>query len=109
MGVLAYIGPLVFVTIFAAKESPFARYHANQGLVLLIFSVAYGIIYGILSALLAAVFLYSLSGLAVYGIITTLLGLLSLAFLVLAIIGIVNAVQGKCKPLPIIGKINILK
>ena len=34
MGILAYLGPLVFVPMFAAKGSKFARFHANQGLTL---------------------------------------------------------------------------
>ena len=35
-GILAYLGILCLVPIFAAKDSPFAKYHANQGLVLLL-------------------------------------------------------------------------
>ena len=31
MAVLSYIGILVLIPILAAKESPFARFHANQG------------------------------------------------------------------------------
>lgn len=46
------------------------------------------------------------------GVLLTILGfintILSIAFIVLAIYGIVNAVQGKCKKLPIIGKFDIL-
>ena len=34
--ILAYIGFLVLVPLFAAKESKFARFHTNQGLILLI-------------------------------------------------------------------------
>lgn len=92
MAVLAYLGILVLVPIFAAKESKFARYHANQGLVLALAEVAFAIVYSIL-----------------VGILSTLLGLLWLGFVVLAIIGIVNAVNGRMKPLPLIGKITILK
>ena len=40
MSILAYIGPLVLVTIFAAKDSKSARFNANQGLVLLILEAA---------------------------------------------------------------------
>ena len=36
MAILAYFGILVLIPLFAAKESPFARFHANQGLILLI-------------------------------------------------------------------------
>lgn len=31
MAILAYFGLLVFVPLFAAKESRFARFHTNQG------------------------------------------------------------------------------
>lgn len=32
MGILSYFGILVLIPIFAAKESPFARFHANRAL-----------------------------------------------------------------------------
>ena len=49
--ILAYLGILVLIPILAAKDSPFAKYHANQGLVLLIgsfvaFMASAGIHYG---------------------------------------------------------------
>ena len=44
MGVLAYLGLLVFIPMFAAKESKFAQFHANQGLLLLILWIASGVI-----------------------------------------------------------------
>lgn len=102
MGILAYLGILVLVPIFAAKESPFARFHANQGLVLLIASFAYSVIVWIVTFVLALVS----PGLALIG---TLLSLVSLVFLVLMIIGIINAAKGETKELPVIGKYRILK
>lgn len=102
MAVLAYIGILVLVPIFAAKDSKFARFHANQGLILLIASVAYNIVASVIRAILGAVL-----G-VVGGIVGWILTLLSLVFLALAIIGIVNAVNGKAKELPVIGKFKIL-
>ena len=33
--ILAYMGFLVFIPMFAAKDSKFVRFHRNQGLVLL--------------------------------------------------------------------------
>ena len=88
MAVLAYIGILVLIPLFAAKESPYARYHANQGLVLLVCGFAFWILGKIL------------------GFLGTLGGILCF---ILAIIGIVNAVQGKAKELPVIGKVRLLK
>jgi len=89
MGLLAYI--LFFIPLLAAKSSPFARYHANQGLVLF------------LAAILSSVIL-----------IIPILGwiiapILSIVITVLAVIGIINALNGKAKELPIIGKFKILK
>lgn len=114
MGVLSYFGLLVLVPIFAAKESKFARFHATQGTTLAIFEIAYSILNLIITAILGAIFpleyhlFYGYTHGAVYNIITTILGLCSIFFLVLAIIGIVNAAQGKKNELPLIGKIDIL-
>lgn len=108
MAVLAYLGILVLVPIFAAKESKFARYHANQGLVLALAEVAFAIVYSILVGILTSI-LFATGAWALWSILSTLLGLLWLGFVVLAIIGIVNAVNGRMKPLPLIGKITILK
>lgn len=102
MAILAYIGILVLIPLFAAKESRFARYHTNQGLVLCIAEVAYSILYMIVSTVILAISwrLYFL---------VTIIGLLGLVFLVFMILGIVNAAGGKAKELPLIGKIRILK
>lgn len=103
MGILAYLGPLVFVPMFAAKDSPFARFHANQGLVLFIAEGAYTI----LEIILGIIF-YAISW-TLGSIMGTILGLIWILFVVLAVLGIVNASKGEEKPLPIIGGIKILK
>ena len=103
MAILAYFGPLVLISIFAApKTSKFTRYHANQGLVLLLCEIGFSILYNILSAILLAISwrLY---------FIVSIIGIISIVFVILAIIGIINASSGKAKSLPIIGNIRILK
>ncbi len=102
MAILAYFGPLVLIPIFAAKDSKFARYHSNQGLLLLIAAVAWSIVYGILNTIILAISwrLYFIS---------SIIGLVSIVFFVLFIIGILNAAGGRAKELPIIGKFKILK
>lgn len=102
MGVLAYFGILVLIPIFAAKESPFARYHANQGLTLCIACILYGMAYSILSSIILAISwrLYFL---------VSIIGLVGIGFAVLAVIGIINALNGKMKELPLIGKYKLLK
>ena len=102
MGILAYLGPLVFIPMFAAKGSKFARFHANQGLTLFIACGAWSIVYSILNWILLAISwrLYFIS---------VIIGLFSLVFLALAVLGIVNAAKGRAKELPVIGKFKILK
>lgn len=102
IAILSYIGIFVLIPIFGAKHSKFARFHANQGLFLLILSVAYSII----TAVIRRVFLWI--SWPLYQIFSALFPLLGLAFLALAIIGIVNAANGKAKELPVIGKLRIL-
>ena len=102
ISILSYISILVLVPIFAAKESKFARFHANQGLVLLICEAVYGVLYMILSALVLAI------SWRLYFVIT-ILGFLSFAFVIFSILGLINAVKGEEKELPLIGKIRILK
>ena len=98
MAILAYLSWLVLIPIFAAKESKFARFHANQGLVLAIAEIICWVALGILSNI-------PLIG-WIFGIIETLFSLVCLIF---AVIGIVNAANGKAKELPIVGKYRILK
>ena len=102
MAILAYFGPLVLIPLLAAKGSRFARYHTNQGLVLLIGWIAYSIVYGILRSIILAISwrLYFL---------VSIIGLVGLVFLVLPVIGIINAANGRAKELPVIGKIKLLK
>ena len=99
-GILAYLGILFLVPLLAAKDSPFARYHANQGLVLFIVWIATAIVLGILNVVLWMIHL---------GFIATILSLVYLGFLVLAVLGIINAAAGKCVPLPVIGGITLIK
>lgn len=115
LSVLSYLGILVLIPIFAApKSSKFARFHANQGLTLLIVNVAYSILSFLLNLIKVTryeeVWGYSVPvGTTTPWIITLLLFLIGLPLLALAILGIVNAATGKAKELPVIGKIRLLK
>jgi uncharacterized membrane protein len=99
-GILAYLGILCLVPLFAAKESPFAKYHANQGLVLFLVEIALWIVLTILN------YIFAFLGL---GFVSVILGLVWLAVIALLIIGIINAAAGKCVPLPVIGRFNLIK
>lgn len=102
MAVLAYLGVLVLVPAFAARDSRYARFHTNQGLVLFIAGVAWFILRSILSWILGAVWW------PVSSFINGALNILSLVFLVYIVLGIVHAVRGEAKHLPFIGKITLL-
>ncbi|WP_159888292.1 hypothetical protein [Paenibacillus puerhi] len=86
----AYI--LFFLPLLAARESRFAMYHGNQGLVLLLAAIASNIVLSLIPLL---------------GLL--LVPLANLAVLVLCIIGILHAVNGEMKPLPLIGNLSLIK
>ena len=89
MAVLAYI--LFFIPLLAAKDSKFARFHTNQGLVLFILAIVSSVV-------------------AVIPIIGWIVSsIAAVAVTVFAIIGILNALNGRAKELPIIGKFKLLK
>ncbi len=102
MAVLAYFSILVLIPLFAAKDKPFARFHTNQGLILLIAEILWSIVDGIIGKILGGVPL--LGGL--WGVIDALVGI---AIFVLAILGIINAAKGRAKELPFLGAFRILK
>ena len=95
MAVLAYIGILFLIPLLAAKDSKYARYHTNQGLVLFIVDIIVSVAASILRFIPF-----------VGWVLGTVCGLLCL---VLMILGIVNAATGKAKELPVIGKFVLLK
>jgi uncharacterized membrane protein len=97
-GILAYLGFLCFVPIVVAKDSPYAKYHANQGLILFLAEFA--------TILITSAFVFiPFLGFIVYFLHLILL----LVFVAVSIYGIINAAAGKCVPLPIIGGIKLLK
>ncbi|MBQ7123709.1 MAG: DUF4870 domain-containing protein [Oscillospiraceae bacterium] len=95
LAAISYIWVLCIVTILCAKDDAFARYHANQGLVLLIANIA-AVVVGFVLGLIP--------------VIGAIIGwIINIALFVLMIIGIINAVKGEMKPLPFIGGIQIIK
>ncbi len=98
MGILSYIGILVLVPIFTARESKFAMFHAEQGITLCIGAhiISFlAIIFGLIPV--------------VGWVFSLLFGLVGLALFVLMIIGIVNAANGQAKQIPVLGKIRLIK
>jgi uncharacterized membrane protein len=105
--ILSYFGILLLIPWFAAPQSKFARFHAKQGINLLIVDIAVGVLHAIFSAIFAVRFLGVYMGTPVW--VTVIFSLLWLCVAALAVIGIVNAATGKAKELPVIGKWKIIK
>ncbi len=103
MGILAYLGILVIIPIIAAKESPFARFHANQGLILCLGIIA---VY-ITTAIFGTFFAFIWWRLAY--LIAFINGIAGLGYLIFAVLGIVNVTRKEMKELPYIGSFKILK
>ncbi len=102
LALFSYLGFFVLIPILAAKGSKFARFHANQGLVLFIACILYSVAANILTSILLAISWR-------LGFVSSLLGLVGVLFFILAVMGIINSLNGKAKELPVIGKYRILK
>lgn len=104
MAVLAYLSWLVLIPFFRVrKTSKFARFHINQGLVLAIA----GTVYELLTKVIIEIIVNISVPMGV--LVETILDLCGVVFLILHIMGIINAARGKVKELPTFGKIRILK
>jgi uncharacterized membrane protein len=90
MAGLAYF--IFFLPLLVCPQSKYARFHANQALLLLIVSIAGNLVLGIIP---------------VIGWILT--PVFALAVFALAIIGLINGFNGKAIRLPLFGKYDILK
>jgi len=108
MAILCYLGILFLIPLAtnAHKTSPFVKFHLNQGVVFVLGSIAFGVVWGILIAIAIALMLVSY---ALGLILSAILYIALLAPFILMILGIVNAATGKFKELPVIGKFNIIK
>ncbi|MBR2847919.1 MAG: zinc-ribbon domain-containing protein [Clostridia bacterium] len=87
----SYLGILFLIPLLACQDSKFARYHVNQGIILFLADLIIG----------------AVAIIPILGWIAAGVG--GIVIFVLMIIGIVNAVQGRAKELPIIGKFRLLK
>ena len=110
-GILSYIGILFLVPLFAAKDSQYARFHTNQGLVLFIANCILNTAGKkiILEIFKIAIGIFSLTDAMAVSIAIALdrvVWAFSVGFMIL---GIVNACSGEAKVLPVIGKITILR
>ena len=86
MGVLCYLSILWLIPFFTRKDSPFVKYHLNQGLIVLILGIIAG----------------AISFIPIVG------WLCDVIVFALAIIGIINVANGRAQELPVVGKFRLL-
>lgn len=91
IAILCYFGIFMLIPFLTRQNSNFIKYHSNQGLLLLIFSMASSFI-----------------------LIIPLLGwILGFVGMILSIVfffmGVYNVLKGRVKPLPLIGKYQLIK
>lgn len=93
LAAVAYLGWIGYIIAYLAgrRHDPFMRFHLNQAIVL--------IITGIVIALLSI--------LPVIGTIAD--AVLSILVFVDFLHGIIQAIKGSCRPMPVLGKIRVLK
>lgn len=92
---LCYLwGILFFIPLILYKDDV-AKMRANDGLILLLLSIIGNVVFGILTRISV-----------IFGWIA---GAYSLVLLLLGIVGIVYVVTDKNEPLPIVGKIKLIK
>jgi uncharacterized membrane protein len=92
INVIAYVGILFFLPLVLIPKSRISRFHANQGLVLLLLGVAGN----------AAIALFPFLKGFVYSIF-------NLGLFILMIIGMYRAWNFQLKPLPLIGSIHLIR
>jgi uncharacterized membrane protein len=96
LAIVGYIIPILFflpLVIESSKNSPFAKFHANQQLILLITAFAVQFV-GVIIPVIGWFIILPLGWLFV---------------LVCVVMGIINAAGGQMKALPLIGGFTILK
>ena len=87
---LSYLSILIIIPALVPVKDSFVRFHLNQGLILLIANILFGCISFIPHMTLAG-------------------DLLNCIVLILAVMGIVSAIQGQKKKLPVIGRIQLIR
>jgi len=95
LAIVGYIIPILFFVplLSEAKNSPYAKFHSNQQLNLLLAAVAVNVVGTIIPILGWFIILP-------FG---------TIVLIVLAIMGIINASKGEMKKLPIIGGFELIK
>ena len=100
--IVAYLTPLGFILAFLVGTKTESRFHLNQALNLFLGSMLLSVLSNLLSGLVEVLGILSL-------LLSLVLIVINLVIFVFGVMGLINALQGKKKALPLIGGINLLK
>lgn len=96
--IVAYLTPLGFILAFLVGTKTESRFHLNQALVLILAEVLVEIV----DAILEHIPLVNV-------VASILLAIVAIGLFVLWIMGLVSAIKGEEKPVPVLGEIQLLK
>ena len=103
---ISYLGILFFVPLLIKPNSAFAKYHANQGLVLLLTELAVNVVICLMVIVLNLVNFWIFPTFLFTAFLFTFCNLF---FVIFIILGAYNATSGYAKEIPLIGRWRIIK
>ena len=114
IALLSYVGILAFIPYFIKTDSKFVKFHAKEGLNLLIIEGIYVVLDSLLSMIKVSEVVVDYGSLVGTRMVTPIfisipMALIGLVLTVLSIIGIINVCKCRAKELPLISKIKIVK
>lgn len=109
MALLSYIGILALIPYFAEKENKYVRFHAIQGLNLLIINLVVSAASFVVAIVATVLFIIPIIGWILGFLLYLVIGLVPVGLLVISILGIVYSLQGNAKELPIVNQIKFIK
>ncbi|MCQ4022697.1 MULTISPECIES: zinc ribbon domain-containing protein [unclassified Ruminococcus] len=110
LALVSYLGYFFFIPMIVKPYSRYLRFHGNQGLTLCLYLVAVSILNTVLTSIIGIAGYSGIGALIAVTIINSIISIILYgSFVLLAAIGIYNAVKGFARELPVIGKIRILR
>lgn len=109
MALLSYIGILALIPYFAEKENKYVRFHAIQGLNLLIINLVVSAASFVVAIVATILFIIPIIGWILGFLLYLVIGLVPVGLLVISILGVVYSLQGNAKELPIVNQIKFIK
>ena len=109
MALLSYIGILALIPYFAEKENKYVRFHAIQGINLLIINLEVSAASFVVAIVATILFIIPIIGWILGFLLYLVIGLVPVGLLVISILGVVYSLQGNAKELPIVNQIKFIK